>query len=540
MRRTLALLSTAAMTASVVAFAPAPVGPTATAERAAPAVGETDLFNLEHVYNFDFRTESGKESDTQQGTDLEFFSAEVVVKDADGVVVGADGEPGTADDQVPALRDFAVVGDHSDGAGIFDITDPEAPYLASYQPCNNPRNDVGVHQLTDGDGNVTRTLFGLSREGGQVCQEAQAGGLVFGGETGSGGGIALFDLTDPYAPAPVAAITVGTGGAHNFAFHPTDDLIYVWNGEIPGGVSTIQIVDLRDWVASGELRDITPMVGPETLGSVHDGEFSPDGSLIYVASENNYEIFDNTDPANPVRLGHYVPNPGTYAHGYFPTPDGSLSITNNESLAIGGFFAPNSAVCPGEGIGFYDTSDPANVIGPLGYFVPPVQGTVLPTDGQLDPRACTSHFGRVAPNGEVIALGWYILGSRVVDFSDPTLPVEVAAATFSRGDDELEEGRGSEAWATKTYKGPYLYVGDQERGFDVFRWAGPEACEVAPWEDGWDLSCMDGTERLPIDPATTTEQQAAMARGVDPNTLLGLQPRVRNGYSCRFDQLQQQ
>jgi hypothetical protein len=531
-RRILSLLTTTALAAGLVAFAPA-----VEAERAAPAIGETDLFNLAHVFNHDFKQNNGRVSDTQQGTDLEFFSSDVIVRDAEGVVVGADGVAGNDDDQLFALRDFAVVGDHSDGAGIFDITDPEATYLASYQPCNNPRNDVGVHQLTDADGNVTKTLFGLSREGGAPCQEALSVTQTFGGDTGGGGGISLFDITDPYLPAPVGAIIVGTGGAHNFAFHPTNDLIYVWNGELPGRTSTIQIVDLRTWVTSGDFADIKPMKGPATLGSVHDGEFSPDGSLMYVASENNYEIFDNTIPEAPVRLGSYLPNPGTYAHGYFPTPDGSISITNNESLALGGFFAPNSAVCPGEGLGFYDSTDPANVIGPVGMFIPPVQGSVLPTDGKLDPRACTSHFGRVAPNGQVMTVAWYILGSRVVDFSNPMLPVEVAAATFSRDDDELDEGRGSEAWVTKSYKGPYLYVGDQERGFDVFRWAGPDACEVSPWEDGWELACLDGDERLPVDPASTTQGLSAAARrGIDPSALLGLDPATaqRGRYACRL------
>lgn len=496
--------------------------------QAAPAVGETDLFNLELVANFDFTAYADNDDVKRQGTDLEFFTTETVVRDADGVVVGADGLAGTDDDQLPATRDFAVVGDHTDGAAVFDITDPEATYLASYITCPHPRADVGVLQFEDAG--TTRTLVAISRESGALCFEALEGGRVAGGETGSNGGAGVFELTDPYAPEAVAGIEIGTGGAHNLAFHPTEPILYAWNGELPGGVSTIQIVDLRDWAASGDLDDITPMVGPTTLGSVHDGEFSPDGELMYVASENNYEIFDNSDPADPVRLGAFTPNPGTYAHGYFPTPDGSISITNNESLALGGFFANGSAVCPGEGLGFYDTSDPALPVGPVGVFVPPVQGSAVPGEG-LDSRDCTSHFGRVAPNGKVMTLGWYILGTRVVDFSDPTLPVEVAAATISRADDERDEGRGSQVWSAKTYGDtPYIYVGDQERGFDVLRWAGPEACEVAPWMDGWDLSCMDGEERLPVEPAATERVVVAP----DPRELAGLREQQGSGYVCRL------
>jgi hypothetical protein len=36
----------------------------------------------------------------------------------------------------------------------------------------------------------------------------------------------------------------------------------------------------------------------------------------------------------------------------------------------------------------------------------------------------------------------------------------------------------SNAWAAKFYRGPYVYVGDINRGFDVFRWSGDGD---APW-----------------------------------------------------------
>lgn len=497
----------AVLLAAVPAAAPNTGTPsTDTGPRAfeAPAIGETDLFNLELVGNHDFRQDNGQDVDQLQGTDLEFYEAEG--------------------------RDYAVVGERGGGFGIFDITDPENFFLTAYQTCAQPRNDVGIGQWTDATGTL-RTVVALSRHGAP-CQEVADKALTSGGDTGNGpGGFSLFDVTDPTDPEPIAAVQVGVNGAHNLVFHPSELIVYVWNGELVTDFSSIQIVDLRPWADSGDTDDIVPFVGPETLGSVHDGELSPDGSMLYVASGDNYEIFDNSDPLAPVRLGAYVPNIGTYAHGYFPTPDGTISITNNESLAIGGFFADNSAVCPGEGIAFYDTSDPANVIGPLSAYVPPVQGSILPTTGN-DPRACTSHFGRVAPNGQVMTIGWYILGARVIDFSDPTLPVEVAAATISRGDDEMGDDRGTEAWAAKTHKGPYLYVGDQERGFDVFKWT-PDC--PAPWEDGWDRSCVAGTERLPIDPSDPSGP--AQATAADPFSALGFDPRLSWQWSCRLDQL---
>ncbi len=498
-RSLLTTLSILALAAGALGFAPDPGRAAALdASADAAAVGEDDLFNFEHVANFPMPVEDGdaRANEGQQGTDMEFFTHDVPVRDAAGdVVVDSDGAA------VTATRDFAVVGGYDRGAYIYDITDPEATFQAAFVPCAQPRNDVGVQTRVNEDGSV-QILLGLSREGGAICQEA---GTTVG--PASGGGIALFDITDPVEWQPVARIGVPVGAAHNIIFHPTAPVAYVWNGEIIGtdyAVSTIQIVDMTD------LSDIQVIVGPQTFSSPHDGELSPDGSVMYVASGTNYEIFDNSDPLAPVRVSDFVPNPGTYGHGYFPSPDGTIAVTNNESLALGGFFVGGTGVCPGEGLAFYDTSDPELVVGPLSVYVPPVYG-------RTDSRACTSHFGRVASNNQVMVVGWYILGGRVVDFSDPTQPLEIGAAALGAQD--------GEAWTAKTYgDAPYMYVGDQGRGFDVFRWTGDADCGV-PWSDDYVPGCLDA--RLP---------------GVPTSQVLNLGPQTaavgtlgeRRGFSCQL------
>ncbi|MBI4261667.1 MAG: DUF11 domain-containing protein, partial [Actinobacteria bacterium] len=62
----------------------------------------------------------------------------------------------------------------------------------------------------------------------------------------------------------------------------------------------------------------------------------------------------------------------------------------------------------------------------------------------------------------------------VVDWSNPSLPVEVAGAVMP----------GMNTWAAKFFRGPYLYTGDLGRGFDVFRWSGEGP---APWVAEADL-----------------------------------------------------
>lgn len=79
---------------------------------------------------------------------------------------------------------------------------------------------------------------------------------------------------------------------------------------------------------------------------------------------------------------------------------------------------------PGEGIASYDITSEETPVGPLGYYVPDVAG---PTDE----RPCTSHFGRFAPGTRVMSIGWYVAGTRIGDWSDPSNPTEVAAAVLA-------------------------------------------------------------------------------------------------------------
>jgi hypothetical protein len=282
-------------------------------------------------------------------------------------------------------------------------------------------------------------------------------------------------------------VTGNTGGVHNFVFHPTKPVGYASNGALPGLRNEIPIIDFRF------PDDPKLILGPDTEGGVHDIEFSIDGNRAYAASENNYRIYDTTDPWRP-RLISRTPNVGSYAHGVFPSPDLELMVTNNESLVLGGFLEEGTAVCPGEGLASYDIAgDNENQpIGPLGYYAPTVVGPVP------DGRFCTSHFGRFAPGTKVMSIGWYAAGSRVVDWSNPANPVELAGAVLENAN----------TWATKFYKGPYVYAGDIGRGFDVFRWSGDGP---APWvADG------EATEPPAPSPSPTSEPSPSPSPTPEP------------------------
>ena len=411
------------------------------AESADDAPGDPQLVNLAHVYNF---TPTGSPLDPEgKGTDLEFFTNDVPKRNyATGELLDAAGNPLPAGSPpVMHTRDFAIMGSYLGGGWIFDITDPENVEFVRNIPCNQTQNDVQLKQFG------SRWILTLARDGGtRPCVAKSFGGTV-------GAGIAVFDVTDPYAFTPMYSFR-SNGGAHNFTFHPTKPFGWVSTGDLPGGLNHIPIIDFTDVDNPVLAADIPVEGGP------HDISFSPSGNRAYVASENNHRIYDSTDPKAPVLISR-IPNNGTYAHGFDPTPDGKLAIATNESLALGGFFASGTTVCPGEGLTFYSIEgDRERTPVPMGHFLASVQGR------GPDNRACTGHVGKLGNKG--MTLGWYIGGVRVVDYSNPSMPVEAGIAVMP----------GAEVWAAKFYKGPYVFAADMRRGFDVFRWTGAQA---PPW-----------------------------------------------------------
>lgn len=378
---------------------------------------EGDLHNLEHVYNFEFPTQTSEANAHEQGTDLEFYT------------VGG--------------RDHAVVGSYDRGAFIFDITDPDQPRFVSQVECRQRQNDVQIKQFGE------RWVLALARDGsGAPCVATRIFPLQ------PGAGIALFDITDPANPTPLYSVTT-KGGAHNFTFHPTAPVGWVSTGDLPGGRNHIPIIDFSDLEAPRLAADI------EVQGGPHDILFNADGTRAYVASENNARIYDTTDPLAPTLIS-VTTGPASYIHGLDPAPNGEYMILTDESLALGGFFAAGSAVCPGGGFTVYDISgDLERTPVPLSFTVADIQGK------SDDHRTCTAHVGRISENSRFYVTGWYLGGVRVFDLADPADPVEIGHAMLPR----------SEVWAAKMFKGDYVYAADQGRGFDVYRWTGPSFSE---------------------------------------------------------------
>ena len=454
LKTAVAALAALAITAPAAAMPAGPDSRWGFVSSAALAPGDQQLVNFAHVYNFkpgvDFPNSTIDAN--SRGTDIEFFTNAVPKRDyATGTLLDAAGAPlPEGEPAVMETRDFAIMGSYGGGAWVFDITDPEAPQFVVNIPCNQTQNDVQIKQFG------SRWVLALTKDNsGNPCITPRKG------ETGQGG-LALFDVTDPYAWTKMYSFGVASG-AHNFTFHPTQPVGWVSPGDINGLSATgyravIPIIDFTD-VNNPVLATTVDLV----QGSPHDITFSDDGLRAFVANEHHYRIYDTStlEKAKAPELISVTPNNGTYAHGYTPTPDRKVVVGTNESLALGGFFAGGTTVCPGEGLTFYSIEgDREKTPVPVGHFLASVQGHVA------DGRVCTGHVGEMA--NKALVTGWYIGGVRVVDFTNPSQPVEAGIAVMP----------GAEVWAAKWHKGPYIFAADQRRGFDVFRWTGTAQ---APW-----------------------------------------------------------
>jgi uncharacterized repeat protein (TIGR01451 family) len=425
-----------------------------------------EFTNMAHLYNF--LPPSPPTVSTRRASDHEFYTAIVPKRDyTTGQLLDEAGNPLMPPaPPVMVKRDFAIMGSYNGGAWVFDITNPEAVQFVRNIPCNQQQNDVQIKQF----GN--RWVLALARDGNTApCITNPHFGLNVDG------GTVFFDVTDPYDFSPMYSFRY-TGATHNFTFHPTKPYGWVSTGDLPGGMNHIPILNFTN------IDNPVLAADPSTIGGPHDIAFTVDGLRAFVASENNHRIYDTTNPAAPVLISQVpVPNTGTYAHGLDPSQDRRMMVSTNESLALGGFFQSGSSVCPGEGLLFYDIeggNETAPV--PMGEFVADVAG---PSIG--DGRACTAHVGLMSPDGNVMVLGWYRGGVRVVDHADMTQPVEIGKAVMD----------GAEVWAAKFYKGPYVFASDTRRGFDVFKWTG---AGPAPWISDADLSVEKSDSK---DPAPT-------------------------------------
>jgi hypothetical protein len=352
--------------------------------------------------------------------------------------------------EVPGTTDLDLAGDHafmaSDaGLTIVNIKDPRAPFIEAVGECAAGYGDVDV--------NAQATVAVIGTDGGNPdCEDSNESGTV------------IFDVTDKAHPVYKGFVPVSVG-SHT----QTLDFPYLYINNYDPEYRIIEIYDISNLSSPKKVSQVE-MNGTAAHDSYVDHR--PDGkTLLYSASVASHDVIDVTNPAAPAVLQKVRDNEVTISHQTEPNfkrdvliatdeyGGGSASGACGKSPTADATYQAGGVVTGAQGLGsvhFYkaaaDGTYSLNGLDKLGTFnVTPSQQT----------GGCTSHVFWQAPDQNRMTIGWYLRGSRIVDFSNPAQPKELGWFTPTGGD----------TWAAKPHRG-FVFASDMVRGLDVFEYTG--------------------------------------------------------------------
>lgn len=278
----------------------------------------------------------------------------------------------------------AVMGSYScRGAFIFDITNADAPVLASwYNPGNNQQFLEAV--ILNGRG-----YFG----------------------SGNGGGVHVVDLTNPYSPQLLGIISSANGNGHG-SIH--EMIVFQQNGgtfliENFNGLSNkiLKFINVTNPASAVFVRDLNPTEPQWVHAMVVKGNRMFTSGWGNGSSRGRTEIYDisNITTTAPTLLGFIDDQTsitaGNSMHSAWPSEDGNWLYSARETSNGSG------------DIRVYNISNPAS---------PMMVNKVTMND--LGLNAVTPHNPVVA--GNYLYVAWYQAGVQVFDLTNPGTPVRVA------------------------------------------------------------------------------------------------------------------
>jgi hypothetical protein len=313
--------------------------------------------------------------------------------------------------------------------GVHVIENSKKPKKIAFIPCPGEQNDVAV---------VKPGLIALG------YHSSTCGGLP-------GGGVRLIDVKNPKKPKHLGAVNDLPGGSHTLTVYPGTDYIYATPGGLANGNGIEQILDVSD----PKNPEVAATYTPQRIGC-HDLAFyiSGDTKIAACPGGGETQIWDVSDPLAPVTIGHIVQPFNQFNHSVAFTHDGKYMVLGEEAIVgnecVGG---PTGALF------IYDMSDPALPV-PLGYFGIP-RGPLPAGSPDYDRNTwCSSHLFNFIPGTYTLVSSWYAGGMNVIDFSEPSTPVEIAHY-MGTGDDITNY------WSAYWYDGR-IWANDRVKGLDVF------------------------------------------------------------------------
>lgn len=317
---------------------------------------------------------------------------------------------------------FGQLGDDG-GIRVLDASG-RVPKEIAFIPCPGSQNDVAV---------VRPGLLALAYHSGHCVGAAP------------GSGVRLIDVSNPRKPKFLSEVML-PGGAHTITVYPGTDIIYASPGGLANGGGFEQILD----ASNPKKLKVAATFRPNPTGC-HDITFarSPDERMLaFCAGGGEVSIWDVTDELAPVVIAHGF-TPSFFPHAAVPTPDGEYLVMTDEA-----FVAHDCVGGPTGSVWVFDIRIPEAPV-MVGHWGP--QRGNSPVGGAVGDW-CTAHNLNFVGKTRQAVISWYTGGTSVVDFSNPTLPSEVA---YFRAE-------GTDSWSSY-FHGGLIYVNDLGRGIDVLK-----------------------------------------------------------------------
>lgn len=291
---------------------------------------------------------------------------------------------------------YLFVGLLDQGMKIYDISTPELPVEVGFYAGPGYQNDVAVS--------------------GKIA-------LLATDPPDAAPGFDVIDISDPAHPKLIMEYRDRRAHAITLEGHLA----------FPSGNRFMDIIDLSDPYHPKKVGTF------EASSFIHDVKILGNRAYLALGTGQGVQVVDISDVTNPKAVSILVDPETDYSHETIPNADGSLIVMSDESYETS---------TPGGELTFIDSSSESH-LNILSKFTIDVTG--------YPPGVYSVHNFQI--DGDKIIAAWYSGGTRVIDISDPSNPVEVGHFVPT----------GALTWESLTHRG-YIYTGDTTRGIDVLKY----------------------------------------------------------------------
>jgi len=399
-------------------------------------------------------------------------------------------QPGFGNSDLAFQGNYVIQGNYA-GFKFWDVSNPAKPVMRNSILCPGNQGDPSVY------GNL---LF-ISIQATSARLDCGDQGVVDTVSTERFRGVRIYDISDIANPKVVASVQTCRGShTHTLVTRPGDhENIYVYvsgtsavrsGNELAGcsgarpeedpNTSLFRIEIIQVPLSAPENARVVnaPRLFADASGNVaglwrggdhgagtqntretnmcHDITAYPDLGLAAGACSGNGILLDIRDPANPVRISEVSDPNFAYWHSATFNNDGTSLLFTDE---WGGGSAPrcrstDRAEWGANAIYRLDNGK----LTPASFFKIPA--------AQTEQENCVAHNGSLipVPGRDLFVQSWYQGGISIIDFTDPTKPVEIAF--FDRGPMSNDRLIQAGHWSAYWYNG-YIYGSEIARGLDV-------------------------------------------------------------------------